>query len=177
VNREEILLDIGSGYGRVLDYLGDKGFKHVIGLESDFQLLGKRHHPVVLGKGQEAPFKKKIFGAIFLIGVLSYVLEDTLRQSIFDEIRRILRPRGFLFLSCFLISPDGYHRRKYREGQNKHEKYGIFESDSGGIFRHTGEEELKKLLGNFQILEWKVRSFTTMNNRQALGALIEAQKP
>ncbi len=168
---------MGSGYGRVLDYLGDKGFKHTIGLESDFQLLRKRPVSVVFGKGEQAPFKDKIFGAIFLIGVLSYIIEDTQRQSIFDEIQRILKPRGFLFLSCFLISPDGYHQKKYRQGQKKHEKYGIFESDSGGIFRHANEAELKKLLNNLEILEWKARMFTTMNKRDALGAIIEARKP
>jgi SAM-dependent methyltransferase len=139
VDRGEILLDIGSGYGRVLDYLVDKGFKHTIGLESHFQLPQQRHQSVVFGRGEQAPFKEKIFGAISLIGVLSYIIEDKQRQSIFDEIQRILKPRGFLFLSCFLISPDGYHQRKYRESRNKHENYGIFESDSGGVFRHAEE--------------------------------------
>lgn len=176
MGRGEFLLDIGSGYGRVLDYLTDRGFTRVIGLEPDLNLPINRQHLVVLGKGEEAPFQAKTFGAIFLIGVLSYILGNTQRHQICDEIQRMLKPRGYLFLSCFLISPDEYHQRKYQEGQKKYGSYGIFMSDSGGIFRHAEEEELKTLLANFQILEWSVRPFTTMNQREASGVLIEAQK-
>jgi SAM-dependent methyltransferase len=70
----ELLLDIGSGYGRVLDYLEQKGFDHVFGLESDFRYLEKNPLSVVCGRGEQAPFKNESFGAIFSIGVLSYFL-------------------------------------------------------------------------------------------------------
>jgi muconolactone delta-isomerase len=69
-----------------------------------------------------------------------------------------------------------YHQNKYREGQKEYGTYGIFESDSGGIFRHSDEDELRALLNNFHILSWKVRPFTTMNKRKASGVIIEAQK-
>jgi SAM-dependent methyltransferase len=176
VGTGEFLLDIGSGYGRLLDYLGDLGFKHVFGLESNFRFLEQSHCSVVCGKGEQAPFKNESFGAIFSIGVLSYVLEDIKRAQLFNEIHRILKPQGLLFMSSFLISSDDYHQKKYREGQKEYGKYGIFESDSGGIFRHSKEEELRELFNNFHILNWKIRPFTTMNKREARGVLIEAQK-
>ncbi len=169
----EFVLDIGSGYGRVLDYLEQKGFDHVFGLESDFRYLEKNPLSVVCGRGEQAPFKDESFGAIFSIGVLSYFLEDSKRTQLLNEIHRILKSQGFLFLSCFLISGDEYHQNKYREGQKE---YGIFESDSGGIFRHSDEDELRALLNNFHILSWKARPFTTMNKRKASGVIIEAQK-
>jgi SAM-dependent methyltransferase len=173
----ELLLDIGSGYGRVLDYLGKKGFSSVFGLESNLRFLQKKSHlSVVCGKGEKAPFKDDSFGAIFSIGVLSYILEESKRKSILDEIRRILKPRGLLFMSCFVISDDEYHQKKYREGQVNFGTYGVFESDSGGIFRHSEENELRELLDKFDILDWKPRPFTTMNKRQASGVIIEAQK-
>lgn len=176
MERGELLLDIGSGYGRVLDFLREKGFTHVFGLESHIRYFKKNHLLVICGKGEQAPFKENTFGAIFLIGVLSYILEDIHRQSVFTEMQRILKPQGFLFLSCFLISMDEYHQKKYREGQKKYGTHGIFESDSGGIFRHSEEGELRALLNNFHILEWKTRPFTTMNKRQASGVIIEAKK-
>jgi len=176
VEPEEFLLDIGSGHGRVLDYLGEKGFSSVFGLESNFHFLEKKHFAVVCGKGERAPFKDDSFGAIFSIGLLSYILEESKRKNLLDEIHRILKPRGLLFMSCFVISDDEYHQKKYREGQVKSGTYGVFESDSGGIFRHSEENELKKLLDNFDILDWKPRPFTTMNKREALGVIIEAQK-
>ena len=79
-------------------------------------------------------------------------------------------------MSCFVISDDDYHQGKYKMGQADHGTYGIFESDSGGIFRHSEENELRELLVNFQILSWKLRPFITMNNREASGVIIEAQK-
>ena len=176
VGREGTLLDIGSGYGRLLDYLADKGFRHVIGLESNYRLLEKGNFPVICGRGEQAPFKDESFDAVFSIGVLSYILEDSNRIGFFSESRRLLKEEGMLFLSCFMISRDSYHRKKYAEGQKKFGIYGLFESDSGGIFRHSKEDELRALLHNFRILRWKSRAFTTMNDREASGIIIEAQK-
>ncbi|MGD9346044.1 MAG: class I SAM-dependent methyltransferase [Candidatus Aminicenantes bacterium] len=176
MGRGKILLDIGSGYGRLLEYLKGKGFRHVLGLEPDFRFLRRGHFPSVCGKGEQAPFKDESFDAVFSIGVLSYILEDSKRIHLFDEIRRLLKKEGVFFLSCFLISSDDYHRTKYLEGEKKYGTHGIFESDSGGIFRHSGEDELKELLHNFRILRWKIRPFTTMNNREARGVTIEAQR-
>jgi SAM-dependent methyltransferase len=172
----ELLLDIGSGFGRVLDYLEKKGFTHVFGLENNFRFLEKSHFSVVCGKGEQAPFKDESFGVIFSIGLLSYILEDSKRTQLLNEIYRILKSRGLLFLSCFLISSDEYHQKKYREGQIESRTYGIFESDSGGIFRHSRENELRELLDNFRIVSWKPHPFTTMNKRPASGVIIEAQK-
>jgi SAM-dependent methyltransferase len=173
----EFLLDIGSGYGRVLDYLRRRGFNQVMGLEPNLEFLYKSKFAFVCGKGEHAPFKNESFGAIFLIGVLSYILEDSRRIQIVSEIHRTLKPQGLLFMSSFLISSDDYHQQKYGEGQKEHGKYGIFESDSGGTFRHSEEEDLRSLLDNFHILNWKQRPFITMNKREALGLVIEAKKP
>jgi SAM-dependent methyltransferase len=145
-------------------------------LEPEFRFLEKSSFPVVCGKGEQAPFKNGLFGAVYLTGVLSYILEDSKRVELLSEIHRILKRRGLFFLSCFLISIDDYHRKKYREGRIKYGTDSVFESDSGGIFRHTRESELKKLLGNFKILSWKTCPFTTMNRRSASGVVIEAQK-
>jgi SAM-dependent methyltransferase len=172
----ELVLDIGSGYGRVLVYLEQKGFEHVFGLESDFRYFKKNPLSVVCGRGEQAPFKDESFGAVFSIGVFSYILEDQKRMQLSNEIQRILKSRGFLFLSCFMISGDEYHQNKYREGQKEYGTFGIFESDSRGIFRHSRENELRELLNKFRILSWKTRPFMTMNKRPASGVIIEAQK-
>ena len=173
---EELILDIGSGYGRVLEHLGKRGFKRVVGLEPSFRFPKKGHFPVVCGIGEQAPFRDSRFSAVYLIGVLSYILEDSKRAELFKEIFRILKRQGLFFLSCFLISHDDYHQKKYREGHITSGKYGIFESDSGGIFRHSKEGELRDLLDNFHILSWKTCPFTTMNRRPASGVIIEARK-
>lgn len=170
------LCDIGSGYGRVLQYLRERGFKNVFGLEPNITFLKKRRHPAVCGRGEQAPFKDECFDAVFLVGVLSYILEDSQRLQLFDETHRILKKKGILFLSCFLISNDDYHQKKYREWRKEYGIYGIFESDSGGIFRHAKEEDLKTLLTHFQIRSWAIRPFTTMNRRKASGVIIEARK-
>jgi SAM-dependent methyltransferase len=176
VESGELLLDIGSGHGRLLDYLRSKGFKHVFGLESIVRFIDKNQPTVVCGKGERAPFKDRSFGAVFSIGLLSYILEDLKRTQVVNEIYRTLKPQGYLFMSCFVISGDRYHQNKYREGQIGSGEYGIFESDSGGTFRHSKENELRALLSNFDILNWKCRQFVTINKREAAGVIIEAQK-
>lgn len=172
----ERLLDIGSGHGRLLDYLEQEGFIHVFGLESNDRFIDRRQPSVVCGRGEQTPFKEKSFGAIFSIGLLSYIIDDLRRTQLMTEIYRILKPRGLLFMSCFVISGDRYHQKKYEQGQKQSGEYGIFESDSGGTFRHSKENELRALLSNFDILNWKRRQFITMNKREASGVIIEAQK-
>lgn len=131
---------------------------------------------MVCGKGEQAPFREKSIGAIFSIGVLSYILENSKRTQLVNEIHRILKSQGFLFMSCFVISNDEYHQNKYRQGQREYGTYGIFESDSGGVFRHSQEKGLRELLKNFHVLRWKQSPFITMNKRKASGVIIEAQK-
>jgi hypothetical protein len=145
-------------------------------LEPSNRFPEKDIFPIVCGKGEQTPFKDECFGAVFLIGVLSYIQEDATRIQLLDEACRILKIGGFLFLSCFLISSDDYHQKKYREGEKRFGHYGLFESDSGGIFRHAHEEELRALLHNLHIRSWNTRPFTTMNLRKASGVIIEAQK-
>jgi len=96
-----LFVDIGSGYGRVLDYLGNKGFTRVFGLESNLRYLEKSHLTVVCGKGEQAPFNGERFGAIFLIGLLSYILEDSKRVRLLNEIHRIFQSRSWRFTAPF----------------------------------------------------------------------------
>lgn len=111
-----------------------------------------------------------------MVGVLSYILEDERRKALIREIERVLRPQGLFCGSCFLISPDPYHQQKYREGRNRFDKDGTFESDSGGLYRHSHEAEIRKHLGNFHVLSWTRKTFITQNRREALGLIFEGRK-
>jgi len=111
-----------------------------------------------------------------MVGVLSYILEDERRKALFREIERVLQPKGLLCGSCFLVSPEPYRQRKYRQGRTRFGTDGTFESDSGGIYRHSREADLRKLLDHFDILSWEQERFTTQNQRKALGLVFEARK-
>ncbi len=171
------ILDVGSGYGRALAFFRSLGFSSLYGLEPDprFFVEGSSY-PVAIAKGEAAPFHSGSFGAVVMVGVLSYILEDERREVLFKELERILPPEGLLCGSCFLLSPDPYHQRKYRQGRIRFGVDGAFESDSGGIYRHSRASDLRKLLDHFDILSWKQEMFTTQNKRQSLGLVFEALK-
>ena len=177
LDRSTPILDIGSGYGRALDFFHSLGFSSLFGLEPDPRFFVEgRSYPVVAARGETAPFRSRSFGAVVMVGVLSYILEDKRREALFKELERILLPDGLLCGSCFLLSPDPYHQRKYRQGRTRFGVDGAFESDSGGIYRHSRAADLQRLLDHFDILHWKRETFTTQNQRQAQGLVFEAMK-
>ncbi len=171
------LLDIGCGYGRLLFHLHSLGFRNLFGVDFVFSPLKKINFArVVQGRAESLPFKNQSFASAFLVGVLSSILEDRLRERVFQEASRVLFKKGRLFLSAFGI--NRFYKEKYEKGLREFGKYGVFRSSHGGVFRHASEEELKQLLikANFKILKMERRPFTTMHGNRAEGFTVLAER-
>lgn len=104
------VLDCGCGGGRYTDYLNDLGFS-VFAIdyspkmvETTRKRMKNRLAPnrIVCAKTDRLPFDSKFFDIILSNGVLHNVTDPAVYKKSFIEIKRVLCPGGFLYLSTFI---------------------------------------------------------------------------
>ncbi|RLJ01850.1 MAG: hypothetical protein DRP11_03810 [Candidatus Aenigmatarchaeota archaeon] len=94
------ILDLGCGSGVFIEKLKEKGFKNIIGLDINlehlkYSLTIDKNNTLVLGKGEELPFRRK-FDAVICAEVIEHTKEPF---KMLKEMRRILKPGGLLFIT------------------------------------------------------------------------------
>lgn len=97
------ILDIGCGNGRLLSTLGDSGIDYT-GLDfSDHLIRLAREiypqHKFTVGNIITLPFSDHDFNTIFCIAVLHHIPSEALRSKAIGEIKRVIKPGGYLILS------------------------------------------------------------------------------
>lgn len=117
-------LEVGIGSGRFAQALGID-----IGLDPSSQLLKiarNRGARVLLGRGEEAPFKDGSFGAIFFVVTLCFV--DSPRE-ILSEAARLLKNGGKVVLGLILKeSPWGQLYQREKETGHRFYSHAMFYS-------------------------------------------------
>ena len=101
----EKVLDLGCGNGRYFPLFEEKGVEY-FGADNSKRLIdiAKKKHPD--GKFQEGdalsiPFPDNNFDKVYSIAVLHHIPSRELRMLMLKEVRRILRPGGFLILTVW----------------------------------------------------------------------------
>lgn len=105
------VLEIGSGTGLLQDLVED-----YVGIDiatSSGRFLRK---PFIVGSAAQLPFSDNSFDAAFSVWVLEHVEQP---EYMLDELRRVIRPGGTLFLvAAYNVAPwisSGLHRRPFRD--------------------------------------------------------------
>ena len=93
----ELVLDLGAGPGSISDYVAAAGFD-LIAFDIDKVVLCQvaARHPAVLGNAQCLPFRDSYFNKVICINVIEHIADP---QQVLQEVQRILRQGGRLFLS------------------------------------------------------------------------------
>jgi len=117
-------IEVGVGSGRFAQALGID-----IGLDPSSQLLKiarNRGARVLLGRGEEAPFKDGSFGAIFFIVTLCFVDSP---ERILSEAARLLKTGGKVILGMVLReSPWGQLYQREKETGHRFYRHATFYS-------------------------------------------------
>ena len=66
--------------------------------------------------------------------------------QIINEIYRVLKPGGIIYINDFLLNEDKRNKERYEKYKDKYGVYGAFELSEGGRFRHHTEKWIDELL-------------------------------
>lgn len=105
VNNNSTILDIGSGSWRIPDEIAKYGYSEVIGLDyfSPEKLkayskeIKNTNAKLISYVDDKIPFKNKSFDAISSLCVIEHIVYV---EELFNEIDRVLKPNGFVIISC-----------------------------------------------------------------------------
>ncbi len=174
VSKGRSILDVGCGYGRILNELYNRGFKNLKGVDYSQGMInrGLRLYPylnLIKTDGDKIPFPDNEFDAVLLIAVLTSNIKNEEQENIISEISRVLKDGGILYLTDFLINQDKRNLERYQKYENKYGAYGIFELSEGAVLRHHTEEHILKLTKNFKKIVFEKTVFDTMNGHKSNG--------
>lgn len=105
ITPEDKVLDLGCGNGRFYE-LVNKRTNSYTGIDISEKLIAeaKRKYPKATFKVADAaklPFSENSFDKVLSIAVLHHIPSKKLQKKFFEEIKKILRPKGLLILTVW----------------------------------------------------------------------------
>jgi len=100
-DKKSKILDIGCGFGYFLRFLFKKNYKNIIGIDPDKNLLKTIPKKIKTYSyyGNKTKFKNNSFDVIFIYMVLHHLQNDKEYYETVNEIHRILKPNGLVFIT------------------------------------------------------------------------------
>lgn len=171
VPRGARVLDLGCGYGRTLAVLAACGYR-AVGFDPSRAMLerARREHgalALVRGTPGVLPFRARAFDAATLFAVLTCVPDDAAQRGLVRELRRVLRPRGVLYVSDLLLGEDDRSRARYDGARPRGAAFGVFEHAEGVVLRHHDLAWIDALFADFDRLDRRELTVRTMNGHEA----------
>lgn len=169
VRLDEKVVEFGCGYGRILQYLQEAGYKDLTGYDFSPQMLarGKRVYPKLdlrlVEKPLDFPLEDASTDAVILSTVLCCIPDIAHQKTLLRNVERILKPGGVVYMSDFLISTDKKVLEKYEKGYREFSDYGVYQTSDNMIVRHHESAYVRILMKNFLELWWYEEASETMN--------------
>jgi SAM-dependent methyltransferase len=173
--RTAVVIDYGCGYGRVTNEFVERGFGQIYGVDISPAMVARARREYPNGKFGVIGQPPRLFEVdahtdlVLLFAVLTCVPEDSGQRTIIDELKRVLKPGGAIYISDLLLQEDARNRERYAKALPRFGTYGVFETDDGAVCRHHTREHLRALLDGFEIVADRDIMVPTMNGRQAHG--------
>ena len=158
------IVEYGCGYGRLLNLLDLEGFKNLLGFDFAPNMIarGKNSYPhleLLHAESGKVPIENSSSDVVILSTILCCMVEKKQQTELIEEVLRILKPKGVLYLSDFLLSDHPRYADKYLEG--------IYTTSEGITVRHHSTRWIMQLLEKFNIQWFEQFDFKTMNNNFA----------
>ena len=172
VPTESRILDYGCGYGRTVNELLNHGYPNVVGIDSSCLMIerGHRMYPdldlqVLPASG--LPYPDESFDAVFLFAVLTCIPTDEGQRNLLNNLTRLLRPGGLLYLSDYYLQDDARNRERYERFATEFGVYGVFRLPEGTTVRHHSVEWIETLTSEFKVIHLSEMTVNTMNESLA----------
>ena len=166
------ILDVGCGYGRILNELSVAGFTDLTGVDSAENMIkrGMREYPnlnLVANPDGKLPFEQNTFDSVILFGVLTCVPDNESQKELLNDIKRVLKPGGVIYINDFLLNSGFKRCLFYKKAQKETGIYGAFKTYDGATVRHHSEDYILKLLSDFKTLDYQKFVIPTMNGNKS----------
>lgn len=178
ISKQARIIDLGCGYGRVLKFLFEEGYRNLSGIDSSSKLIerAKVYFPnadYFISPILELDTSKK-FDCVLLCGVLEYIYSDDERTSISNIVFDLLSENGFVFVECFLL--DKHYINNYFVNLMQGDCWGTVYSENARL-RHTTSEKIDNLfISKFRKIVSEKSGFKTWTNKNRNGYIALYQK-
>jgi len=164
------ILDFGCGYGRTVKELQDAGYPRVMGMDSSARMIERGRKELGLSQlmhvvEPELPFEDSSLDLVILFAVLTCIPDGRGQEELMEELHRIIRPGGYLYISDLLLNEDARNLARYQEFAEKGYTYGAFDLPEGISCRHHREDYLR----NDLLVDWEEISVEPMQVRTMNG--------
>jgi SAM-dependent methyltransferase len=175
------ILDYGCGYGRVMNILYEHGYQNIVGVDFSAPMIqrGRQTFPHLSFQVLQSPllaYPDGSFDAVLLFAVLTCIPYDEDQRVLTDELVRVLKPGGILYISDLGLQDDQRNQDRYDLFQPKYGVYGVFETDDGAICRHHTMEWLRSLVSSCELLATEKVAVATMNGHHSQAVQLLVRK-
>lgn len=183
IGRHAAVLDYGCGYGRTIEALAAEGFDNLAGVDTSPGMIARARtlHPATRFAVVDTPplvtCPDASIDLVVLFAVLTCIPGDEAQQRLIDELMRVLKPGGLLYLSDMLLQDDNRNCGRYARDARRYGTYGVFETGDGAVCRHHPGDWFHTLLTDFSIVDTRRITVTTMNGHDSAGIQLLARKP
>lgn len=163
------IVEYGCGYGRVMRILKSAGYQNLLGLDfaSNMITRGRLENPDIdlrlLEKAGVIPYSDASIDALVMSTVLCCITDAQELSELINEIRRVLKKDGVLYITDFLICEHPRYHEKYAAGLKRFGTWGIYTTNENLNVRHYTTQVIMDLLGGFDIQWFEQFDFKTMN--------------
>jgi SAM-dependent methyltransferase len=166
------ILDFGCGYGRSLGELFDSGYHNLIGFDFSPAMIAaaRARYPGITFQAVQSstiPLSDASVDGTLLFSVLTCVPTDDGQRAIVEELRRVLRPGGLLYISDLWLQSDERNLTRYGRDEPKYGMYGVFDLPEGVTVRHHDPKWIETLTRDFEMLALDDLEVLTMNGNPA----------
>jgi ubiquinone/menaquinone biosynthesis C-methylase UbiE len=175
INKNDYILDFGCGYGRVMDILQKSNFNKIIGIDSSEKMIerGKLQFPTFqllhLLPFSKLPFYDHTFDAIIVVDVFASIIHNNLQEFIMNELSRVLKPNGIIYIYDFILSERTRNIERYNRYKDTFPNYGTFLLDGGLIVRHLSKQRIYKLTERYDLQVFETFDCVTLNGNTTDG--------
>lgn len=153
------VLDLGCGNGRLYEFLKDLSIDY-LGVDNSVGLINeaKNKYPESADKFREGDaldlrFEENQFDAVIMVAVLNHIPSEELRLQVLNNVKRILKPKGYLLMTNWNL-----YQKKYQPLIIKYTLLKLFSKskmDWGDVLVPFGKEKTERYYHAFTKKEIK----------------------
>ena len=175
------VVDHGCGYGRTLKELSRAGYRRLVGIDFSAAMLARCRGDLpevdlIRSDGRTLPLASATADVVLLFAVLTCIPDSDEQKTLTEEVSRVLRSGGLLYISDLLINDDARNRERYEQYAKQFDCYGVFQLPEGVVVRHHRREWIEELTSSFETLEFDPFEVRTMNGNKSAAFQYLGQK-